>query len=162
MTTPLPPASLARRLAALGYDALLLAALIFVTTGIVVPLYLHSGLPVAELNGVTKPPVWFSQGVLLPLLLLEIWAFYAWFWLHGGQTLGMKTWRIHVRRADGSALTLLDTLKRFGAGLVTWILLGAGYLLALVPPSRQTLHDRLSGTVTLTLPKSGQKKKQSR
>jgi uncharacterized RDD family membrane protein YckC len=159
MTSELPAASLIRRLAALGYDALLLIALIFITTGIIVPLYTHSGLPVTDINGVVKPPVWFAQGVLLPLLLLEIWGFYAWFWLHGGQTLGMNTWRIQVRRADGAPLTLKDTVKRFAAGLLSWLLLGAGYLLALVPPQRQTLHDRLSRTVVVTLPKKEKKKK---
>lgn len=156
LTAPLLPAPLWRRLAALGYDLLLLIALVFITTGIVIPLYTHSGLAVTDVNGVIRPPTWFLRGVLLPLLLLEIWAFYAWFWLHGGQTLGMRAWRIRTQTPGNHMLTMPQTLTRFGGGLLSWILLGAGYLLALVKPY-QTLHDRLSGTETVVLPKPEKK-----
>lgn len=150
--TPLPPAPLWRRFAALGYDLLLLIALVMITTGLLITLYNTLGLPMEDRGGIERPPQWVLQGILLPILLLEIWAFYAWFWLHGGQTLGMRAWRIQVQAVGGESLRLKHTLLRFSAGLLTWITLGAGYLLALFPP-RQTLHDRLSGTCTLTLPK---------
>lgn len=153
----LPPAPLWRRLAALGYDLLLLIALVMITTGVLLTLYTLAGLPMHDAGGIERPPQIVLQGILLPLLALEIWAFYAWFWLHGGQTLGMKTWHLHLRRTDEHALTLLDTAKRFAAGIITWLLLGAGYLLALIPP-HQTLHDRLSATHTVLLPKPARKK----
>lgn len=146
------PAPLLRRLAAAGYDGMLLIAMWFITTGILVPLYTNSGLPVDDFNGVLRPPVWFLQWVLFPLLLIMTWSFYAWFWLRGGQTLGMRTWRIRSRALGGGSMTLNQSVMRFFAGIVSWLLLGAGYLLVLVPPF-QSLHDRISGTETLLLPK---------
>src|SRR5690606_16644447 len=88
--TLLPAAPLWRRLAALVYDGLLVGALCFVTTGLAVSAFNHL-LPhlLVNHNGVGSPPGWFLHWLLLPLLMLEAWAFYAWFWLHGGQTLGM-------------------------------------------------------------------------
>lgn len=146
------PASILRRLAATGYDLLLLAALWFLTTGILVPLYVACGLPTEDINGVVRPPVWFLQRVLLPILIVETWGFYAWFWRRGGQTLGMRAWRIRAHDPFGMALSLQQTVLRFLAGMLTWLTLGLGLLLVLLPP-HQALHDRLSGTRTTVLPK---------
>lgn len=143
-----PSASLLRRLPALVYDGFLLAALWFVTAGVFVLIYPYTGLPMAEVNGVTTPAQPWLRGLLFPLLVFETWFFYAWFWLHGGQTLGMRAWRLEVRARHGQPLTVVHTLQRFLAATLSWLLLGGGWLLALVPPW-QTLHDRLSGTETV-------------
>lgn len=150
----LPPAGLGRRLMALVYDLLLLAALWFVTAGIWVLLYPLTGLPTEEIRGVTRADPTVLQALLFPLLLLETWGFYAWFWLHGGQTLGMRAWRLMSRDWRRRPISAGQTLMRFVAGAVSWGLLGAGYLLALLPPN-QTLHDRLSGTETVVVPRAG-------
>jgi len=150
------PAGILRRLAATSYDLLLLIALWFVTTGILVPLYIASGLPAEDIQGVLRPPRWFLQMVLLPVLILETWGFYAWFWLRGGQTLGMRAWRLRVQGHSGMALSPRQTVLRFVAAILTWLSLGLGLLLVLLPPG-QALHDRLSGTETILLPKSERK-----
>ncbi len=144
----IPPAPLWRRLAAAVYDLLLLVALWFVVTGALVLLYGWSGLPMEEVNGVERPPQWFLRNVLFPLLLALTWAFYAWFWLRGGQTLGMRAWRIRVRDALGRPMRVSQTILRMVAGALSWLLLGAGYLLVLVPP-HQSFHDRMSQTETV-------------
>lgn len=154
LSQDLPPAGLGRRLMALIYDLLLLAAIWFVTAGIWVWLYPLTGLPVEEVRGLTRADPAFLQAILFPLLLLETWGFYAWFWLHGGQTLGMRAWRLMSRDYRRRSMGLAQTLIRFLAGAMSWALLGAGYLLALLPPN-QTLHDRLSGTETVVVPKAG-------
>jgi len=146
------PAGLFRRLLALTYDSVLLAALFFVTTGIFVLIYPHTGLPVMDTNGVTTPAKAWLQGLLFPLLVIETGFFYAWFWLHGGQTLGMRAWRLQMRARYSQPLTLVHALQRLLAATLSWLLLGGGWLLALVPP-HQTLHDRLSGTETVVRPK---------
>lgn len=155
-TADLPAAGLGRRLAALLYDGFLVLAIWFITAGIVVPLYTHSGLPVDNINGVTRPPLWFRQGVMLPLMLIEAWAFYAWFWLHGGQTLGMRSWSLLVRDYRRRPMSFGQTVGRFLGGMISWFLVGAGYLVVLLPPG-QTLHDRLSATETVVVPKERRK-----
>src|SRR5690625_464537 len=100
-----PSAPLWRRLAALGYDILLLGAVMFVSVGLLVWLYQFTGLPMVELNGVAKPPAWFSAWVIRGVLLLLIVGFYGYFWRHGGQSLGMRAWRIRTERQDQRRLS---------------------------------------------------------
>jgi uncharacterized RDD family membrane protein YckC len=137
---------------ALLYDGFLLTALWFVSAGLFVLLYPLTGLPVVETNGVETASRAWLQGLLFPLLILETWGFYAWFWLHGGQTLGMRAWRLELRGADDKAPRPMQTMQRFAAAMLSWALLGLGWLMAAVPPHR-TLHDRLSGTEVLVRPK---------
>lgn len=149
-TSDLPVASLGRRLLALLYDSFLLGAIWFVTAGIFVLVYPLTGLPVQP-NGV--PPELYLHGILFPLLLVETWCFYAWFWLHGGQTLGMRAWRVQLRGYKNEPITLVQTLRRILTAVVSWALLGLGWWMALMPP-RYTLHDRLSGTVPRVHPRA--------
>jgi uncharacterized RDD family membrane protein YckC len=105
---------------------------------------------------------------------LEAWLFvvlglyFTWFWIHGGQTLPMKTWRIRVVTKDGLPLTPWRALGRY---LLCWfwfvpglalaaVLHAQTWMLALIPAAnfvlwamtvlfdkdRQFLHDRLAGT----------------
>lgn len=155
MDTP-QPAGLLKRLMALIYDGFLVLALWFLTAGVFVLVYPHTGLPQEAINGVTRAQPAYLQGILLPLLLLETWGFYAWFWLRGGQTLGMRAWRLQVRDYRGGPVRFWQTVLRFLAGGLSWLLLGAGYLVVLVAP-HQSLHDRLSATATVVLPKQSKK-----
>lgn len=131
----LPPAGLFRRLAAAFYDVLLLAALSFIASGLWVAV---NGGPIT------------SDSPLYPLqqlsLLLVCLAFFAGFWMHGGQTLGMRAWRLRVTSTDGGPLTLNQAIIRFFAALLSWLPLGLGFLWALIDPQRRTWHDRLSST----------------
>ena len=153
-TQDLPPAGLGRRLIALVYDAFLIAAIWFVTGGIWVLVYPYTGFPTESINGVTRAAPEILHGVLFPLMILETWGFYAWFWLHGGQTLGMRAWKVMSRDYRRRPMTLAQTVIRFVSAFVSWGLAGGGYLLALMPPN-QTLHDRLSATETVVVPKAG-------
>lgn len=153
MRADLPPAPLWRRLVALIYDALLLIALWFITAGLVVTLYPKTGLPMDDINGIAVPTRLALQGVLFPLLLLVTWGFYAWFWSHGGQTLGMRAWKLLSRDQHRRPMTLLQTVSRFLAGILSTALFGIGWLMALLP-ARQTLHDRLSSSETVVVPKA--------
>jgi uncharacterized RDD family membrane protein YckC len=78
--------------------------------------------------------------------------FYAWFWMHGGQTLGMRTWKLRVQRLDGGPVTLWQATLRFLCAIPCWALLGLGYLWILVDRDRMAVHDRLSKTVIVRLP----------
>lgn len=134
------PAGLLRRLGAILYDSLLLFALLFVATALVLPL--TGGQAIAPHN-----PLYTSY------LFLVSFFFFAWFWTHGGQTLGMRAWRIRVQQRNGSPITWTQALLRFMTAIASWLLLGAGFLWALVDREKMAWHDRYSQTVLVVVPK---------
>ncbi|MDH3870712.1 MAG: RDD family protein [Gammaproteobacteria bacterium] len=132
-------AGLLRRLAAMFYDALLLfSVLLFATAAALL---------------VTKGSLDYHSPFFRTYLFLVCFLFYAWFWMHGGQTLGMRAWRLRVQRFDGSPITLWQVLLRFLAAIPAWALLGLGYLWILVDKDKLALHDRFSESVIVRLPK---------
>lgn len=153
----LPPAPLWRRLAAAGYDFMLLVAIWMIGTAVIITLYGLTGMPMDNSSEISRPPASFLRWGLFPLLMLISWGFFAWFWLNGGQTLGMRAWRLVSRDWLHGPMRLSQTVIRFIAGTLSWLLLGAGYLLVLFPPF-QSLHDRLSKTETVLLPKEPRQK----
>jgi uncharacterized RDD family membrane protein YckC len=136
----LPPCSLLRRLGAILYDALLLLAVQFIAT--IPVLLINRGHPVAAAD-----PVF--QGYLLLVSFL----FFGWFWTHGGQTLGMRAWRIRLQTKNGDSISWTQALLRFLAAIVSWLVLGLGFLWSLFDKERQTWHDRFSESVLVVLPK---------
>jgi uncharacterized RDD family membrane protein YckC len=124
---------LLRRLAAIFYDSLLLFALALVVTAALLPLT----------GGEAIRP---GQPAYRILLCLVGFVFFAGFWVHGGQTLGMRAWRLRVVRADGGRLRWRDALARFAAALLSWLVCGLGFLWVLVDRDGLAWHDRLSGT----------------
>ena len=125
--------SLVRRLSAIVYDTLLLVGVLFVASVlIVVPFEITFGHP------------------LYPLYVLYIYAvaflFLGWFWTHGGQTLGMKTWGIRVEQFNGDPITWRQALLRYLGALISWAALGIGFLWSLFHPQRLAWHDILSHT----------------
>jgi uncharacterized RDD family membrane protein YckC len=126
-------APLLRRLAALAYDALLLFALLFVFTLLV--LLLRGGREI----GAGTP--WF-EGALVAVAL----TFCAAFWTRGGQTLGMRAWRIRVVATDGGPVSWRSAVVRFFAGWLAALPAGLGYWWALLDAERRCWHDLLSHT----------------
>jgi uncharacterized RDD family membrane protein YckC len=124
---------LLRRLAAIFYDLLLLLALLAVATTLIT---LPFGMPE---GGSLLAFQWFLFEII-PLL------FFTGFWWRGGQTLGMRAWRLKVVRMDGSPLRWIDALKRHLAALLSCLTLGLGFLWILVDSNGLAWHDRLSGT----------------
>lgn len=104
---------------------------------------------------------WIPQTVLAPILLsldktnyqrllmLHIFVlllvYFVWFWLNGGQTLSMKTWRLRLISSDGYRLRPAQALLRY---LAAWpsVLLLVGILWAFFDRDRRFLHDRIAGT----------------
>lgn len=136
-TPPLPPVpGLVRRLAIVFYDLLLLFGLLILASALVVlPLGLGFGI---EMQG--DHPLF-----RLYLGLLILW-FYCGFWVHGGQTLGMRTWRVRLVDFEGRTLGWRQALVRFAAAILSWAILGLGFLWILVDRDRLAWHDRLSRT----------------
>ena len=131
------PVALWRRLAAACYDSLIVLALWFIGTALVMPLS-HGAItpehPLAEF--------------LYQLYLLTIgYGFFAGFWLKDGQTLGMLAWRVKlVSSRDGGRVEFRQTLVRYLAAILSWVCLGMGFWWSLFDREKKTWHDRLSGT----------------
>ncbi len=132
MTEP-RPAGLIPRLAAMLYDTVLLTGLWFVATAVLL----------AFRGGNAFRP--HDMGYTLFLLLLAF-AFFGWFWTHGGQTLGMRAWRIRVSREEGGDVTWNQAAVRFLVALLSLATLGLGYWWALLDARRRAWHDRAAGT----------------
>lgn len=148
---PSTPAGLLRRLAAIVYDAVLLAGLLLVASAVVtLPIGLSVGPERAQ-------PLFASPWFRWPhfvYCVAVVAAFHLWFWTHGGQTLGMRAWRLRVVRQDGGPLGPRDAIARWLASLLSWLPFGLGFLWSLVDPCGQAWHDRLSGTRLLVVPKA--------
>ena len=99
----------------------------------------------------------FTVGDLLlfrAYLLGVAFAFFTWFWMHGGQTLGMRAWRLRVVGADRRPLSWRQASGRFFAAALSWACLGVGFLSILFDEQRLAWHDRLSGTRLILLAKN--------
>jgi len=80
--------------------------------------------------------------------------FYVYFWCKGGQTIGMRAWRLKVRNLDGTQITKPQALIR-----AITALLGLGNLLVLVDfKNKRSLQDYLAKTEVITLSKEENKK----
>lgn len=92
--------------------------------------------------------------VVRSLLFLELFGFFAYFWVFRGQTLGMLAWRLQVVSDYGPSLTLTQATLRFIGALASFATLGLGYLWMYLDPERRTWSDRLSSSRMLLVPKA--------
>jgi uncharacterized RDD family membrane protein YckC len=128
----------ARRFAALIYDSFLLLALLMIFTGVSIA-FTPGHIAVTPEMG----PWWYSYRVGL---LVVIGGYYVLNWVHSGQTLGMRAWRIKVVQDDGRPMTVRPALLRFAAGFIAWPPAAAGVLWLYFDPYHAAIHDRLSRT----------------
>ena len=133
-----------RRLAAILYDSFLVFALLMVASLIVVGL----------LRDAVNP-----NNLLFQIYLLVVgWSYFAICW-RAGQTLGMKSWHIHLL-GPTQPVGLRETAVRSMVAIVSWAVAGLGFLWALFHPQRAAWHDLASGTRLVVRPpakKRGQK-----
>lgn len=151
---------LARRLASLMYEGVVLFGVVFVAG------YLYSSLT-QQRNAL------MGMHGLQAFLFLVLGIYFIWFWTHGGQTVAMKAWHLRVVDRQGQVLSQVRALARY---LLSWLwfvpglllivifdLKGAGAvfgtivagmlaygLLSRMLPDRQFLHDWLCGTKLIT------------
>lgn len=124
---------LLRRLGAMLYDALLLLALLMLATALLMP--------------ISQGAIEMDNVAYQLYLLSVVTGYFVYFWLRHGQTLGMRTWKIKLARADGQALTLGDTMRRLAFSVLSWLPLGLGFWWILFSHQRLAWHDRWSGTL---------------
>jgi uncharacterized RDD family membrane protein YckC len=141
---PLPAAvraSLPLRIVAAVYDLLPLLALWFAAAAIAV--VVTGGALDAHRLGDKL----LVQGLALALTAV----YFTVSWSRGGQTIGMKAWRLRVVRDDGGALRRSQALLRFAVAMASLAAAGLGYWWALIDARQRTWHDMATGTLVVRL-----------
>jgi uncharacterized RDD family membrane protein YckC len=122
-----------RRLTSMLYESLVVFAVLLI--GFLLPQIVLNAFGLA----VSGKLLWLHVVALLML-------YFVWFWLNGGQTLPMKTWKLLLVGEDGGSLRPLQAVLRYLAAWPSILLCGVGILWALFDKDRQFLHDRIAGT----------------
>ena len=74
-------------------------------------------------------------------------------WRRGGQTLGMRPWRIAVTGTGPGAPSRRQLWLRYAVGTLSVLAAGLGFWWSLLDRQRLTWHDRASGTRTVRVPR---------
>ncbi len=127
------PTSIGRRLGAMVYEGLVVFA-------ILIAFFLF---PQIVLHGFGFQPSGKLQWLHVFLVLL---VYFGWCWLHGGQTLPMKTWKLRLVDQSGAPLRPLQAVLRYMAAWPSVVLGGIGIVWALFDRDGLFLHDRIAGT----------------
>ncbi|MFC4727725.1 RDD family protein [Coralloluteibacterium thermophilus] len=136
------PANLLLRVLALVYDLMPVFALWMVVSLLVYAL--HGARPVESGS---------LGGWLELLLIVAVTGLYAVeSWRRGGQTLGMRAWRLRVVDATGRTASRRALWLRFGVSVVSLAAVGLGFLWSLIDRERRTWHDIASATLMVRLP----------
>lgn len=139
-------ARLPRIVAAIVYDTIIVFAIIFIAAQ------------------------WFPfipeqyQTHILVMLLKQVYVlgivffYFAYSWRRGGQTIGMKTWRIRVQSANTSTqdpiqLSWKQCLIRYLVAIFSWLTAGLGFFWTLFDAKHRSWHDIASTTQLVVLPK---------
>jgi len=128
------------RLAAFIYDGLLVLGIWFVL-----------GLIFVAANGGEHID---QHNPFLPsLMFILLFWFNTHFWRRGGQTLGMRAWRLRLLNDNPGPLSLMQCLVRFLVSLVSFLLFGLGYFWIWFDKGGLSWHDRYSNTRVIREPK---------
>lgn len=134
-------AGLFRRLFAIFYDIFLLIAIYFIVS--YAAIFLNNGKAI-EPNDTFYP--------LFVLIIFGLsYLYFAWFWIHGGQSLGMKTWRIQLQTEDKRIIDWKIAAIRFICAIISWAVAGIGFLWSLFDRKNRCWHDLASKTVLIDL-----------
>jgi uncharacterized RDD family membrane protein YckC len=132
------PAGLGWRLLALTYDCLPMIPLLMITSAVF--LWLNGGRTVER------------EPLVAALEFVTIWAlvgaYFVVSWRRGGQTVGMRPWRLKVLAGDGKPASARALWLRYAVACVTPVF---GLLWTLIDGERRGLYDIASGTVFVRL-----------
>jgi uncharacterized RDD family membrane protein YckC len=129
---------LGRRLLAILYDSIVVLAILFIAT-----------VPVVFVTGGALDECLLYRTALQAYELLVAFLFFGVFWRAGGQTIGMRAWRIRVIRDNGERLRWRDAALRYVVAIVSWAMLGLGFAWSLFDHERRIWHDIASRTLLI-------------
>ncbi|NBD96018.1 MAG: RDD family protein [Gammaproteobacteria bacterium] len=121
------------------YDALLVIAILMVFSVIVV-------IPFG--GGVEPATLWFQA-----YLLVVWWAYFAICWRWGGQTVGMRAWRVRLVTESNGRIGWTGTVLRFVVAWLSAAAAGLGFLWSLFDSRRRTWHDLATATYLVVEPR---------
>ena len=106
-----------KRLLAIFYDSFLLIAVLFLAMALL--LLISGGYR-------------FQAGnpLMTAYLLVVSFVFFGWFSTHGGQTLGMRAWKLRLQQRNGNPVSWHQAALRFITALPAWVVLLTGITLA--------------------------------
>lgn len=124
--------SLLRRLGAATYDVFLVFSLAFFIVGVIL---------IAFFGKQAQTDTW-----MFFVYLVTTYFYFAWSWVKGGQTLGMKAWKFHITQDNGESVTHKQALTRFALSIVSFSVVGLGFIYQLFDKNNLALHDKFSST----------------
>ncbi|MDB2705048.1 RDD family protein [Pseudomonadota bacterium] len=129
--------SLFRYLGVMLYDTLLLLSVLLLAAAIAV-----------AVNAISNNGEAIEAGnPFFSLYLLAVsYLFYGWFWMHGGQTLGMRTWKVYLINNTDTNITWNQATIRFFVAIIAWIPAGLGFWWLYFGKDNLSWPDALSGT----------------
>ena len=143
-----------KRLAVVLYDGLLLAGIILVAYALL--------FAILQLTPSGFPESLPGKIIKVSYLVAISFTYYAWFWTHGGQTLGMKVWHLYLVDQHGKFVSWQRAVVRYVAAIFSWcavalalywggvdrwyLTLGLGFTWILASNSKLAWHDHLSGS----------------
>ncbi|MBB1473719.1 MULTISPECIES: RDD family protein [unclassified Luteimonas] len=142
-TTPSRPHALVGwRLLALFYDLWPALALWFALSALFAYGYMLAGHDARE----NIPPFSLLQWLLWLACWLAAGAYATVSWKRGGQTLGMRPWRLRVVAESGGTPAWQALWLRYAVGTLSLLAAGCGFWWAWIDRDRLTWHDRASQT----------------
>ncbi|MEZ9594789.1 RDD family protein [Shewanella sp. 10N.261.52.F9] len=149
-----PRAGFFKRCGAIIYDLLLAVAVYMVAGAIGFGIFIaltYSGLiDMAGFEHVSdllnNTPLY--KGIYQFWIALCVGLFYISFWSYGGQTLGMRAWRLKIQHPNGQNLSMVTAAAR-----LVWSLLGIGNLWILINGDKLALQDMMTRSEVVELSK---------
>ena len=139
------PASLWLRVAAGLYDLFPLIALWMLTAGVAL-------LAVRGEVDLSHPSFGWQVGLRTALVVVTC-AYFVISWARGGQTIGMRAWRLLLVDASGRKLSWPRCVLRFAIACISLGALGLGFLWCLVDARNRAWHDLVARSVLVRLEK---------
>jgi len=124
--------SLLRRLGAIAYDIFLAFSLAFFIIGVVLILFFDKQAQ--------------NDLLIFGIALITIYFYFTWSWVKGRQTLGMKAWKFQVKQNNGENITQKQAFIRFVLAIVSFSIVGLGFVYQLFNKNNLAFHDKYSNT----------------
>lgn len=140
--TPAPPWL---RLAAILYDLLIVLAMWMLIAALVLVAFQ------GEVDVARQPP--FYHFVLQIMMLSVTAGYFVVSWVRGGQTIGMRAWRVRLIGERQPAISWSRAWLRFVVALVSLLVAGIGFFWCLFDAERRGWHDLAARTRMVRVPK---------
>ncbi|MDP2070225.1 RDD family protein [Methylotenera sp.] len=127
--------------ACLVYEALVIIALLLVSTAVFVLIFGNSA------SGIKRT-------LMQLFLFITVGVYFVWCWQKSGQTLAMQTWHLKLVNKEAHLLSLNAAIARYVLACVSLMLFGLGFLWAFLDRDRLFLHDRLLKNRIIYVPRN--------